>query len=323
MMSTNLDKFRVIEKMMEEARPLMVAYLAVLDERQAYMSIYRSEYRKLRNGSKEAIRIVEEHVRSKDDFSALYDDVVYAVREAIERLEEVRQTEDETEHLEKVIGALRDVLGDFKRHSGINLKAIEKSKEISDRYNIPLQGLQSFIELQESQSTPLPIESAEELLEELEKADRLYLASFREYREMCESDDEVYILYSDIVDDLLEAGLNAAADKLESVLPESSAERVARPDPQPLLSILTPIKSSGLEYFQSKNAKSESYNYNVNFARELAYTRRALLEQREMKGTNNAFKRINEAYDLLETYMYERFHQLGGTPYNYHGHLNR
>ncbi|MDN5191691.1 hypothetical protein QWY52_14155, partial [Staphylococcus aureus] len=86
---------------------------------------------------------------------------------------------------------------------------------------------------------------------------------------------------------------------------------------------LNPIKSAGLEYFQSRNKNSQSYDLNVAFAKEVAYTRRALLEDREYIGTRNAFSRLNTAFEELSSYMYERFHQLGGTPENYHGHENR
>ncbi|KIX91220.1 hypothetical protein TP70_03540, partial [Staphylococcus microti] len=95
------------------------------------------------------------------------------------------------------------------------------------------------------------------------------------------------------------------------------------PDPQPLLEILTPIKSAGLEYFQSGNKNSQSYELNVVFSKALAFMRRALLEGREYVGTRNAFNRLNRAFEELSNYMYERFHQLGGKPQNYHGHDNR
>ncbi|HGO4018600.1 TPA: hypothetical protein ACK1AU_002714 [Staphylococcus aureus] len=100
-------------------------------------------------------------------------------------------------------------------------------------------------------------------------------------------------------------------------------DRVKRPDAEPLLDLLTPIKSAGLEYFQSRNKNSHSYELSAAFAKELSYVRRALLEKREFIGTNNAFNRIKIAFDELSGYMYERFHQLGGLPENYHGHDNR
>ncbi|WP_234022119.1 hypothetical protein [Staphylococcus agnetis] len=100
-------------------------------------------------------------------------------------------------------------------------------------------------------------------------------------------------------------------------------DRVKRPDAEPLLDLLTPIKSAGLEYFQSRNKNSHSYDLSAAFAKELAYVRRALLENREFIGTSNAFNRINVAFDELSGYMYERFHHLGGLPENYHGHDNR
>ncbi|MCO4342157.1 hypothetical protein MTR02_12195, partial [Staphylococcus agnetis] len=74
-------------------------------------------------------------------------------------------------------------------------------------------------------------------------------------------------------------------------------DRVKRPDAEPLLDLLTPIKSAGLEYFQSGNKNSHSYDLSTAFAKKLAYVRRALLENREFIGTSNAFNRMNVAFD--------------------------
>ena len=116
---------------------------------------------------------------------------------------------------------------------------------------------------------------------------------------------------------------NKESEMLLEASPIIVEDRVKRPDAEPLLDLLTPIKSAGLEYFQSRNKNSHSYELSAAFAKELAYVRRALLEKREFIGTNNAFNRIKIAFDELSGYMYERFHQLGGLPENYHGHDNR
>ena len=104
---------------------------------------------------------------------------------------------------------------------------------------------------------------------------------------------------------------------------EANNDRVKRPGREPLLKVLKPIKSSDLLYFQSKNKNSESYDLNSKFAEELAYCRRALLEDREYVGTSNAFDRVTTDFDELKDYMYDRYHQLGGAPVNYHGHDGR
>ncbi|MCO4349252.1 hypothetical protein [Staphylococcus agnetis] len=44
-------------------------------------------------------------------------------------------------------------------------------------------------------------------------------------------------------------------------------DRVKRPDAEPLLDLLTPIKSAGLEYFQSGNKNSHSYDLSAAFSK--------------------------------------------------------
>ncbi len=127
----------------------------------------------------------------------------------------------------------------------------------------------------------------------------------------------------EVISELEDSGYIQEAESLTDARPSIAEERGKRPDPQPLLDLLNPIKSAGLEYFQSKNRNSASYDLNVAFAKEVAYTRRALLEDREYIGTRNAFNRLNTAFEELSGYMYERFYQLGGTPVNYHGHDDR
>lgn len=321
-MATNLDKFIDIEQMIEEAKPLMAEYKGVLEERQTYMSVYRSEYRKLRDGAKKAVQSLEKDIERLEDLKDEYEAVRKSISDAIGVLAEVRETEEETEELEKVIKELRSVLGLFNRSKSINYRALQEAQGISLKYNIPISDLETVMGRLED----LEVKDTNKIntcIEELKKADNLYLSSFIEYRALCEDGDEIYMLYSDIVDDLLDAGLVEASEILEEVLPEANNDRIKRPDKEPLLNILIPIKSGGLEYFQSKNKNSFAYDLNRKFAEELAYCRRALLEDREYVGTSNAFDRLETAFDELSDYMYERYHQLGGTPVNYHGHDDR
>ena len=118
-------------------------------------------------------------------------------------------------------------------------------------------------------------------------------------------------------------GYDEEAGLMADALPDYEDVRRERPDPQQLLEVLPPVKSADLQYWQSNRRKSEGYALNMIFAKEVAYTRRALLEDREFIGTRNAFNRLNNAYEELSEYMYERYHELGGTPYNYHGHMDR
>lgn len=321
-MATNLDKFINIEQMIEEAKPLMAEYKGVLEERQTYMSVYRSEYRKLRDGAKKAVQSLEKDIERLEDLKDEYEAVRKSISDAIGVLAEVRETEEDTEELEKVIKELRSVLGLFNRSKSINYRALQEAQGISLKYNIPISDLDTVLGRLED----LDVKDTNKIntcIEELKKADNLYLSSFIEYRALCEDGDEIYLLYSDIVDDLLDAGLVEASEILEEVLPEANNDRIKRPDKEPLLNILIPIKSGGLEYFQSKNKNSFAYDLNRKFAEELAYCRRALLEDREYVGTSNAFDRLETAFDELSDYMYERYHQLGGTPVNYHGHDDR
>ncbi|HDE6301444.1 TPA: hypothetical protein PDR50_002939 [Staphylococcus aureus] len=150
-----------------------------------------------------------------------------------------------------------------------------------------------------------------------------YISSFVTYRQALEQGEDVRQEIEYIIGDLEDAGFAKEADELTDAKPDIAEERGKRPNPEPLLDLLNPIKSAGLEYFQSKNRQSESYDLNVAFAKEVAYTRRALLENREYIGTRNAFNRLKSTFQELSSYMYERFYQLGGQPKNYHGHEDR
>ncbi|KIX89993.1 hypothetical protein TP70_10100, partial [Staphylococcus microti] len=69
----------------------------------------------------------------------------------------------------------------------------------------------------------------------------------------------------EVIADLEDGGYKREFELLLEARPNIIGERVLSPDPQPLLEILTPIKSAGLEYFQSGNKNSQSYELNVVF----------------------------------------------------------
>jgi len=322
MATTNLEKFQEIEKMMEQAKPLLDSYLKDLEERHEYMSVYRSEYRKLRNVTKKIASDIEKDLRSREDTTTSYENVKYNIQAVYERLKEIAETEIETKGASTILEEMRDAKGSLNKSKEVNIKALKKINDVVKKYNIPVPLLEQFIEEYETEDV-IGQEAADTLLNELKQGDSMYLSSFRGYRQACEEDDEVYEYYSDVVDDFLDFGLTNYGEALQEVLPESTEKRVGRPDGEALLDVLAPIKSSGLEYFQSKNRNSHGYYYNSQYAKELAYVRRALLEDREYIGTRNAFNRLTSAFEQLSDYMYERYHQLGGTPVNYHGHDDR
>lgn len=165
--------------------------------------------------------------------------------------------------------------------------------------------------------------SASHIVKMLSDAESEYLKSFKEYRESCEAGEDVLNVFERVADLLYDEGYVQEYQDLEEVLPDIDGERGERPDPQSLLDIFVPIKSSNLEYWQSNYRNSRGHELNLNFAKAIAYMRRALLEGREYRGTQNAYDRLKAAYDDLSEYMYERYHELGGTPNNYHGHEDR
>ncbi|HAR5548098.1 TPA: hypothetical protein I1T43_002882, partial [Staphylococcus aureus] len=166
-------------------------------------------------------------------------------------------------------------------------------------------------------------DTAESIVKNIDKLRSDYTSGFVRYREALEQGADIQKEVDEVIADLEDGGYVKEVEILTDARPSIVEERGLRPDPQPLLELLNPIKSAGLEYFQSRNKNSLSYDLNVAFAKEVAYTRRALLEDREYIGTRNAFSRLNTAFEELSSYMYDRFHQLGGTPENYHGHENR
>lgn len=319
MPSTNLDKFYKIEDNMDKFNSLEGNYLDSLEERYEYMNEYRREYRSLLR----AINEIEKRLGTteKDDevIEVLKKNTRINAQKQIESIEEQRESnpyfdpKDSEESLKRLMNALY-------RNVGIDyLESIQKSLEKND---IDVDGLQLLIDTLESDEEHDNREQKQKILSLIDMAKSDYLGTFRGYRKALES-GEVGESFNDIFKVLAQLGYDEEAGLMADALPDYEDVRRERPDPQPLLEVLPPVKSADLQYWQSNRQKSEGYALNMAFADEVAYARRALLEDREYIGTKNAFKRLNNAYDELSAYMYERYHELGGTPYNYHGHMNR
>lgn len=319
MPSTNLDKFYAIERIMEEFNGLKENYLKSLEERYEYMNEYRREYRSLVRAINEIEKRLETTEKDDEVIEVLKKNARINAQKQLESIEEQRETnpyfdpKDSKESLKRLINALY-------RNVGIDyLESIQKSLE---KNNIDVDGLQLLIDTLESDEEHDDREQKQKILSLIDMAKSDYLGSFKDYRNALET-GEVGESFNDIFKVLAQLGYDEEAGLMADALPDYEDVRRERPDPQQLLEVLPPVKSANLQYWQSNRRKSEGYALNMIFAKEVAYTRRALLEDREFIGTRNAFNRLNNAYEELSEYMYERYHELGGTPYNYHGHMDR
>lgn len=319
MPSTNLDKFYAIERIMEEFNGLKENYLKSLEERYEYMNEYRREYRSLVRAINEIEKRLETTEKDDEVIEVLKKNARINAQKQIESIEEQRETnpyfdpEDSEESLKRLVNALY-------RNVGIDyLESVQKSLE---KNNIDVEGLQLLIDTLESDEEHENKEQKRKILSLIDMAKSDYLGSFKDYRNALET-GEVGESFNDIFKVLAQLGYDEEAGLMADALPDYEDVRRERPDPQQLLEVLPPVKSADLQYWQSNRRKSEGYALNMVFAKEVAYTRRALLEDREFIGTRNAFNRLNNAYEELSGYMYERYHELGGTPYNYHGHMDR
>lgn len=320
-MVSNLDKFKDIENMMNEVQSEMESYLKVLLERHEYMNTYRKEYKKL----KRSVSVIKAKLRKKQGSNEEIKVLLKSARNKIEHNIEEAKTEREIDlegGYDVMIKSLTMVKGFLEGNP--KLDSIEDARLLLQKHNVDIPEINV---LSEDYSKDLNSSNQEDVKENviklLNSADSDFLNSFKDYREACEESEDVYETFNDLVDVLLELGYLEEAEELTESLPDIEETRRTRPNPEPLLNMLVPIKSAGLQYFPSKNKQSESYDLNLMFAKEIAYTRRALLEDREYIGTKNAFDRVNKAFEDLSEYMYERFYQLGGTPKNYHGHDDR
>ncbi|HHS2979125.1 TPA: hypothetical protein ACTEOU_002806 [Staphylococcus argenteus] len=303
---------------MSEAQGLMETYLDALHERYDYMIVLRKEYTHLSS----TLAKVQQRVIKQGDKLEIDEDVKNVAQSARERIDE---------HIE----ALEEEYGEDNQPSIKQLKLAREQLEgkldedsIGEAWRllkvrrIKVEELNVLMDLVDAMESGQQ-EISESIVQKIEKLRSEYTSGFVRYREALERGEDVQREVDDVIANLEDGRYIKESEMLLEARPSIVEERVKRPDPQPLLDLLTPIKSAGLEYFQSRNKNSHSYDLSAAFSKELAYVRRALLENREYIGTNNAFNRINLAFDELSGYMYERFHQLGGLPENYHGHDNR
>ncbi len=319
MATTNLDKFLTIEQMMNEAQGLMEPYLSSLEARYEYMNVLRQEYSNLSH----ALGKVQQRVLKQGDKLDIDADVKNVAKSArdridehIEAIEEDLDDDDSQPSVNQLKRARENLEGDLNEDSiGEAWRLLKVRKIEIEELNVLMDLIDAMEDGQQ--------DTAESIVKKIDKLRSDYTSGFVRYREALEQGEDVQKEVDEVIADLEDGGYAKDVEILTDARPSIAEERGLRPDPQPLLDLLNPIKSAGLEYFQSRNKNSQSYDLNVAFAKEVAYTRRALLEDREYIGTRNAFSRLNTAFEELSSYMYERFHQLGGTPENYHGHENR
>lgn len=319
MSKTNLTKFEEIQTMMERFNELSDSYEEALHLRYEYMSEYRSEYTKLLRTVNDLKEVLYRNLNNDEEIETAADGVVKACKKRIEVFAELSQQEA-YEDYKKEIEALEFALNTVKKKK--DKKSIENILNELENYKVEINEIYELLELIKKN------ESAEEdkiksIIMIINAAEEDYLSGFKAYRIACENKEEVFETFDDIFNLLINLGYEYEASILAKSLPDLDEERKERPDPDELLEILKPIKSAGLEYWKSNRNNAFAYDYNIAFASEVHYTRRALLEDREYIGTKNAFERLNTAYDKLKGYMEERYSQLGGTPYNHHGHLER
>ncbi|HHU5551284.1 TPA: hypothetical protein ACUIEP_002728 [Staphylococcus aureus] len=319
MTTTNLDKFLTIEQMMNEAQGLMEPYLSSLEARYEYMNVLRQEYSNLSH----ALGKVQQRVLKQGDKLDIDADVKNVAKSArdridehIEAIEEDLDDDDSQPSVNQLKRARENLEGDLNEDSiGEAWRLLKVRKIEIEELNVLMDLIDAMEDGQQ--------DTAESIVKKIDRLRSDYTSGFVRYREALEQGEDVQKEVDEVIADLEDGGYAKEVEILTDARPSIAEERGLRPDPQPLLDLLNPIKSAGLEYFQSRNKNSQSYDLNVAFAKEVAYTRRALLEDREYIGTRNAFSRLNTAFEELSSYMYERFHQLGGTPENYHGHENR
>ena len=319
MAKSNLDKFLEIESMMEEAKRLMAPYEEALEERYAYMNELRREYSNLSH----TLGRIEQSLNKQSNELEEDEDIKNVVKAALSKLDtQIEAIEEENQY-----GEQNDAVKQLKRareqlEGKIDEGNISTAWRIVKARNVNIEEIDVLMDLMDAmKGKGEDVKKA--IISRINSVQSEYTTSFVTFRNAYDEGVDVSKVISGIISELEDAGYTQEAQSLEEAKPSTTEERGLRPDPQPLLDILTPIRSAGLKYFQSNNNKSESYSLNINFANEVRYTRRALLEDREYVGTNNAFDRLITAFDELSDYMYDRFYQLGGNPENYHGHENR
>lgn len=327
MAATNLDKFIEIEEMMQQAEGEMERYLRQLKARYHYMNVLRREYSQLSQGLMQIEEFLRKEIENFEDGvpDLEADEDVKAVKaralkkldDYIEGLEEENFYHEYDEDIKQLL-AVQDSL-----EGALDADILYQAWRFLKTKNINIEEIDVLLQLIKSYKEYNYADVIAYLIGRISRIRSEYVSRFVDFREACTSGDEIAHVIEQMIGELEDTGYYREAQLLSEVCPDTTEARGKRPDPEPLLRLLSPIKSSGLSYFQSHNRKSDSYELNAAFAKEVAYVRRALLEDREYIGTRNAFNRVNRAYRELSAYMYARFHQLGGTPNNYHGHEDR
>lgn len=318
MVKTNLDKFIEIENMMNEAESHMSEYENKLKERYDYMNNLRREHGIILHN----LSVVQKKLSKKintlnfdENVKAVSKDAINKINQQIEILQE-DMYESENQKVLKLKKAKEDLQGK------LYIENIKECWNLLTACNVNIEEVQALNEYADAIKDEME-DSRANILKMIERVRNEYLNSFVNYRKALEEDNDIEHKMVEIINALEKEGFSEEAGLLLEVKPELNKARSKRPETDTLLNLLNPIKSAGLEYFQSKNKNSASYDLNAKFAKEVAYARRALLENREYIGTRNAFNRLKNAFEELSNYMYERYHQLGGTPNNYHGHDDR
>ena len=90
-------------------------------------------------------------------------------------------------------------------------------------------------------------DKAESIVKKIEKLRSDYTSGFVRYREALEQGEDVQKEVDNVIGDLENSGYIQEAESLTDARPSIAEERGLRPDAQPLLDLLNPIKSAGLE----------------------------------------------------------------------------
>lgn len=318
MVKTNLDKFIEIENMMNEAESHMSEYENKLKERYDYMNNLRREHGIILHN----LSVVQKKLSKKINTLNFDENVKAVSKDAINKINqqiEIFQEDMYESENQKVLN-----LKKAKEHlqGKLHIENIKECLNLLTACNVNIEEVQALNEYADAIKDEIE-DSRANILKMIERVRNEYLNSFVNYRKALEEDNDIEHKMVEIINALEKEDFSEEAGLLLEVKPEINEARSKRPETDTLLNLLNPIKSAGLEYFQSKNKNSASYDLNAKFAKEVAYARRALLENREYIGTRNAFNRLKNAFEELSNYMYERYHQLGGTPNNYHGHDDR
>lgn len=321
MPKSNLDKFREIEKMMDQFLILESDYLNKLHERYDYMSEYRAEYNKLKRSvisaksdleSKETIKI------SSDEKNSLIEMIKRKLHKQIERYMESEEYEMSIKS-KQTINVLNDALNTLRK--GVTNKRLEHMNEELIDINVFIVEIENLIVAISKENVSR--KNIKEAINLLEVAYSEYLSTFREYRLACENRDGIVETFEDIHKVLTGLGFESEATRLRKALPDYNDQKRMRPNADELLEIIKPFKSNDLVYWQSNNNNSGAYGYNEQLSKSISKTRATLLRNAEYKGTEKAFKELKTDYFNLKSYMEEKYYQLGGTPNNFHGHDKR